>query len=419
MKFEILEDGREFDANFGSPTVIKVIGVGGGGSNAVNRMIASGLTNVEFIAVNTDLQALQLSHAENRMPLGSKLTGGLGAGGVPDVGEKAALEDKDDIADMIKGADMVFITAGMGGGTGTGAAPVIAAVAKELGILTVAVVTKPFDFEGRRKMQLAEDGIRKLRANVDTLITIPNQHLLKIVERRTPIKEAFLVADDVLRQGVQGISDLITKPGEINIDFADVKTIMSGQGDALMGIGLGEGDNRAVDAATNAINNPLLEDARIEGAKGLLVNVTGGSDFALSEYEEVLNIITANAADDALIIAGSAVDELMDNEVKVTVIATGFKSNTVNESPKQANEKKNDFISLDAWIEMTSGRTSAQTAERADREHVSVTQDELFHGGDFEEQELGIPAVLRYKRATAKGTRGSGNSTTSGGGAGA
>jgi cell division protein FtsZ len=416
MKFEILEDGRDFEADFGSPTVIKVVGVGGGGSNAVNRMIASGLTNVEFIAVNTDLQALQLSHAETRMPLGSKLTGGLGAGGKPDVGEKAALEDRDDIADMIKGADMVFITAGMGGGTGTGAAPVIAGVAKELGILTVAVVTKPFDFEGRRKLQLAEEGIRKLRGNVDTLITIPNQHLLKIVERRTPIKEAFLLADDVLRQGVQGISDLITKPGEINIDFADVKTIMSGQGDALMGIGLGEGDNRAVDAATNAINNPLLEDARIEGAKGILVNVTGGSDFSLTEYEEVLNIITANAADDALVIAGSAVDELMDNEVKVTVIATGFKSYNIDDKPARTEEKKSDYISLDAWIEMTSGHSGKEHSDHAGRERIAMGQDELFRTGDLEEQELGIPAVLRYKRNN--GSNGGVNGNATGGGSG-
>ncbi len=390
MKFEILEDGRDFDRSFGNPTIIKVVGVGGGGSNAVNRMIASGLTNVDFIAINTDLQALQLSHAETRVPLGSKLTGGLGAGGVPEVGEKAALEDHDDVVEIIKGADMVFITAGMGGGTGTGAAPVIAGIAKELGILTVAVVTRPFDFEGRRKAQLAEEGIRRLRSNVDTLITIPNQHLLKIVERRTPIKEAFLLADDVLRQGVQGISDLITKAGEINIDFADVKTIMSGQGDALMGIGIGEGDNRAVDAATNAINNPLLEDARIEGAKGILVNVTGGPDFSLTEYEEVLNIITANAADDALIIPGSAIDELMDNEVKVTVIATGFRNNAKTETPVKKEEKKSDYIPLDTWIEMTSGRAAKE-------------QNELFRGADADEQELGIPAVLRYKRQAGGG----------------
>lgn len=387
MKFEIIEESTSLQDSYGNPTVIKVIGVGGGGSNAVNRMIAGGLGAVEFVAVNTDLQALQLSNAETRLPLGSKLTGGLGAGGKPEVGEKAALEDKEEIQNVIRGADMVFITAGMGGGTGTGAAPVIAEVAKEMGILTVAVVTKPFDFEGRRKMQLAEEGIAKLREAVDTLITIPNQHLLKIVERRTPIKEAFLIADDVLRQGVQGISDLITKPGEINIDFADVKTIMNGRGDALMGIGVGNGENRAVDAATNAINNPLLEDARIEGAKGILVNVSGGLDFSLSEYEEVLNIITANADDDALIIAGSAVDELMDNEVKVTVIATGFDNDIRQEAAKEpVKQKKEQFISLDEWVEMTSGRGRHGKGELESDEPIT--------------EELGIPAVLRYRQVS-------------------
>ncbi|TVR03439.1 MAG: cell division protein FtsZ [Spirochaetaceae bacterium] len=388
MKFEIIEEQASLQDSYGSPTVIKVIGVGGGGSNAVNRMIAAGLTNVEFLAVNTDLQALQLSNAETRLPLGSKLTGGLGAGGKPEVGEKAALEDKEEIQNIIRGADMVFITAGMGGGTGTGAAPIIAEVAREMGILTVAVVTKPFDFEGRRKKQLAEEGIAKLRAAVDTLITIPNQHLLKIVERRTPIKEAFLIADDVLRQGVQGISDLITKPGEINIDFADVKTIMNGRGDALMGIGVGNGENRAVDAATNAINNPLLEDARIEGAKGILVNVSGGVDFSLSEYEEVLNIITANADDDALIIAGSAVDELMDNEVKVTVIATGFENEDREKvSSEPVKQKREQFISLDEWVEMTSGRSGRAQGDSLREEPIS--------------EELGVPAYLRYRQVSA------------------
>ncbi len=388
MKFEIIEEQASLQDSYGSPTVIKVIGVGGGGSNAVNRMIAAGLTHVEFLAVNTDLQALQLSNAETRLPLGSKLTGGLGAGGKPEVGEKAALEDKEEIQNIIRGADMVFITAGMGGGTGTGAAPIIAEVAREMGILTVAVVTKPFDFEGRRKKQLAEEGIAKLRAAVDTLITIPNQHLLKIVERRTPIKEAFLIADDVLRQGVQGISDLITKPGEINIDFADVKTIMNGRGDALMGIGVGNGENRAVDAATNAINNPLLEDARIEGAKGILVNVSGGVDFSLSEYEEVLNIITANADDDALIIAGSAVDELMDNEVKVTVIATGFENEDREKvTTEPTKQKREQFISLDEWVEMTSGRSGRTQSDALREEPIS--------------EELGVPAYLRYRQVSA------------------
>lgn len=386
MKFEIIEENETYN----SPTVIKVVGVGGGGSNAVNRMIAAGLANVEFIAVNTDLQALQLSNAEMRLPLGSELTGGLGAGGLPDVGEKAALEDKEAIQNMVRGADMVFITAGMGGGTGTGAAPIIAQVARDMNILTVAVVTRPFDFEGRRKARLADEGIRKLRQSVDTLITIPNQHLLKIVERRTPIKEAFLMADDVLRQGVQGISDLITKAGEINIDFADVKTIMNGQGDALMGIGIGNGENRAVDAATNAINNPLLEDARIEGAKGILVNVTGGSDFSLTEYEEVLNIITSNADDEAMIIAGSAIDELMEDEVKVTVIATGFNHEDAGDEPApKKEESQEEFISLERWKQMTTGRARKQ-------------QEDLFAEDSGPTDELGIPAVLRYRQASSR-----------------
>jgi len=386
MKIEITEENSMLSGSCGTPTIIKVIGVGGGGSNAVNRMITAGLANVEFIVVNTDLQALQLAKAEMRVPLGSKLTGGLGAGGKPEVGEKAALEDKEEIQNMVRGADMVFITAGMGGGTGTGAAPVIAQIAREMEILTVAVVTKPFDFEGRKKKRLADEGIVKLREAVDTLITIPNQHLLKIVERTTPITEAFLIADDVLRQGVQGISDLITRPGMINIDFADVKTIMNGQGDALMGIGVGNGDNRAVDAATNAINNPLLEDARIEGAKGILVNVSSGLDFSLSEYEEVMSIITANADDDALIIAGTAIDELMEDEVKVSVIATGFDSDDVE--PRRPAEKdgkgKEEFISLDQWVQMTHRGNSSSGEEQGRPNDMA--------------DELGIPAVLRYGR---------------------
>ncbi len=386
MKIEITEENSMLSNSCGTPTIIKVIGVGGGGSNAVNRMITAGLANVEFIVVNTDLQALQLAKAEMRVPLGSKLTGGLGAGGKPEVGEKAALEDKEEIQNMVRGADMVFITAGMGGGTGTGAAPVIAQIAREMEILTVAVVTKPFDFEGRKKKRLADEGIVKLREAVDTLITIPNQHLLKIVERTTPITEAFLIADDVLRQGVQGISDLITRPGMINIDFADVKTIMNGQGDALMGIGVGNGDNRAVDAATNAINNPLLEDARIEGAKGILVNVSSGLDFSLSEYEEVMSIITANADDDALIIAGTAIDELMEDEVKVSVIATGFDSDDAEpRRPVEKDEKsKEEFISLDQWVQMTH-RGNGSSAEEQGRPNDMA-------------DELGIPAVLRYGR---------------------
>jgi cell division protein FtsZ len=374
-------------------TVLKVIGVGGGGSNAVNRMIAAGLKNVQFIAANTDLQALHMSKAETRLPLGTKLTGGLGAGGIPEVGEKAALEDEGRIRDALTGADMVFITAGMGGGTGTGGAPVVARVARELGALSVAVVTKPFDFEGRRKMALAEEGIDKLRCEVDTLIVIPNQYLLKIVERRTPIREAFLMADDVLRQGVQGISDLITEPGEINIDFADVRTIMKGNGDSLMGIGVGRGDNRAVDAATNAINNPLLEDAKIEGARGILVNVTGGANFCLSEFEEVLKIITASADSQALVISGTSINEALEDQLKVTVIATGFNSERRQEEkvPAAAEKQKGDIISYDEWVKMRKGVASGKPA------------GDFLLGRNSREADLNVPTVLREKKLMHQG----------------
>jgi cell division protein FtsZ len=389
-----------FDASGTSPTVIKVVGVGGGGSNAVNRMIAMGLKNVSFVAINTDQQALHASNAETRFAIGTKLTGGLGAGGVPEIGEKAALEDQESIQDLLRGADMVFITAGMGGGTGTGAAPVVAHIARQLGALTVAVVTKPFDFEGKRKSLLAEEGTERLRQEVDTLITIPNQHLLRIAEKRTPIREAFFMADEVLRQGVQGISDLITEPGEINIDFADVRTIMKGTGDALMGIGIGTGDNRATDAATNAINNPLLEDARVEGAKGLLVNVTGGYDLCLSEYEEVLKIITANADDDALVIAGTSIVESMSDKIKVTVIATGFSARQKRpalqlvETPVAAAAAARaaaepEIIPYEEWASM--GRS-------AGRKHA----EEFLLGRNSREADLSVPTILRERRAAGK-----------------
>jgi cell division protein FtsZ len=384
-----------FDANGLSPTVIKVVGVGGGGSNAVNRMIAMGLKNVSFVAINTDQQALHNSNAETRFAIGTKLTGGLGAGGIPEIGEKAALEDQESIQDLLRGADMVFITAGMGGGTGTGGAPVVAHIARQLGALTVAVVTKPFDFEGKRKAQLAEEGAERLRREVDTLITIPNQHLLHIAEKRTPIREAFFMADEVLRQGVQGISDLITEPGEINIDFADVRTIMKGTGDALMGIGIGTGDNRATDAATNAINNPLLEDARVEGAKGLLVNVTGGYDLCLSEYEEVLKIITANADDDALIIAGTSIVEAMADKIKVTVIATGFSREAKQpalqlvETPARRPAEPPEIIPYEEWASMgrTAGRKNAE---------------DFLLGRNSREADLSVPTILRERRTAGK-----------------
>lgn len=386
MEIEIVDDHRQEQLQ---PTVIKVIGVGGGGSNAVNRMISSGLKKVDFIAVNTDLQALQRSNAGIKLPIGTKLTNGLGAGGVPDTGEKAAEESREEIKNVLKGADMVFITAGMGGGTGTGAAPIVAQVARELEALTVAVVTKPFDFEGRQKMKLAEKGIEKLREEVDTLITIPNQYLLKIVERKTPIREAFLMADDVLRQGVQGISELITEPGEINIDFADVRTIMKGRGDALMGIGVGHGDNRAVDAATNAINNPLLEDAHIEGAKGILVNVTGGEDLSLSEYEEVIKIITANADSDALIIPGQSIKSDLEDVIKVTVVATGFTSTAVHFEEEKEQDPQDEIIKYKEWLNLQKGLNRDGKGS-------------FLSGRNSSDNDLGIPTVLRGRKVAGE-----------------
>lgn len=303
---------------------IKVVGVGGGGGNAVNRMIQSRIAGVEFLTANTDVQALRTSHAPVRVQLGAKLTKGLGCGANPDIGRQAALEDTERILEAIEGADMVFITAGLGGGTGTGAAPIVASLASELGALTVAVVTKPFTFEGRRRQMQAEEGMRELRDQVDTLISIPNDRLLQTVERTTPLSDAFSVADDVLRQAVQGISDLITVPGLINLDFADVRTIMSGMGDAVMGTGIAEGDKRAEEAAHKAISSPLLEDTSVKGAKGIIINITGGEDMSLVEVNEASSIIHGEADPDGNIIFGAVVDPRMTGKMKITVIATGF-----------------------------------------------------------------------------------------------
>lgn len=313
----------ELDMDLDQFAKIKVIGVGGGGSNAVNRMITAGLKGVEFLTVNTDAQALLLSHAQNKIQIGEKLTKGLGAGANPDVGEKAAEESREEIMKALRGADMVFITAGMGGGTGTGAAPVVAECAKEVGALTVGVVTKPFSFEGRRRQNQAEKGTAKLKEKVDTLITIPNNRLMQVVDKKTSIMDAFRMADDVLRQGVQGISDLIAVPGLINLDFADVKTIMLETGSALMGIGIGTGDDRAVIAAEAAIRSPLLETS-IEGAKGVLLNITGGVSLGLFEVNAAAEIIADAADPEANIIFGAVIDESLEDEVRVTVIATGF-----------------------------------------------------------------------------------------------
>jgi cell division protein FtsZ len=303
--------------------LIKVVGVGGGGSNAVNRMVDAGLSGVEFIAVNTDAQALLMCDADVKMPIGSDVTRGLGAGADPNVGHAAAEESRDELKEALKGADMVFVTAGEGGGTGTGAAPIVARLAQELGALTVGVVTKPFSFEGRRRAEVALRGVDELRDHVDTLIVIENDRLLQVVEKRTSIVDAFTMADDVLRQGVQGITDLITIPGLVNLDFADVRTIMSEAGSALMGIGIAGGENRATEAARAAVSSPLLESS-IEGATGILLNVTGGPNIGLFEVNEAAQVVTSAADQNANVIFGAVIDESLADEVRVTVIATGF-----------------------------------------------------------------------------------------------
>ncbi|HEX4946025.1 MAG TPA: cell division protein FtsZ [Blastocatellia bacterium] len=324
-----IDDRQGLDISFDEdpPTSgarIKVVGVGGGGGNAVNHMIDARIEGIDFLVANTDAQALKRSFAPIKLQIGSRLTKGLGAGANPEIGRDAALEDTDKILEALEGADMVFVTVGMGGGTGTGAAPIIASLAAELGALTVAVVTKPFPFEGRRRMHQAELGLQELRSVVDTLITIPNERLKQTVDRNMTLADSFRMADDVLRQAVQGISDLITVPGFINVDFADVKSIMKGMGIALMGTGHAVGDNRAQEATQRAISSPLLEEATIEGAKGVLVNITGGSDLTLFEVDEAMHIIHDAADPDANIIFGTVTDEKLQNEMKITVIATGF-----------------------------------------------------------------------------------------------
>jgi cell division protein FtsZ len=314
------------DHQYRSGAKIKVIGVGGGGSNAVNRMVQAGLSGVEFLVANTDVQALDANSATVKLQIGSKLTKGLGAGADPNVGRQAALEDTESIVQALSGADMIFVTTGLGGGTGTGAAPVIASLASELGALTIAVVTKPFKFEGKKRAKQAEAGLAALRECVDTIITIPNERLLAVIDRNTPMSEAFVMADDVLRQAIQGISDLILVPGLINLDFADVKTIMSGMGVAMMGTGVAEGEGRALAAAKAAISSPLLEDSRVEGARGVIINVTGGPDLGLMEVGEASAVIQEAAHEDANIIFGAVVDPTLVGKVKITVIATGFQT---------------------------------------------------------------------------------------------
>ena len=337
------ETGYEAEASGCSPTVIKVVGCGGGGSNAVNRMIFRELSNVDFIVLNTDLQALGRSRAKTKLAIGQKVTKGLGAGGKPEVGEQAAEEDKELITNELRGADMVFITAGMGGGTGTGSAPVVARIAKELGCLTVAVVTTPFEFEGNVRMRQAQEGLVKLHEQVDSLIVIPNEQLFKNIDKNLTVKESFRKADEVLCQGVEGISNIITNPGDVNTDFADVRNAMAGQGNAIFGIGIGEGENRATDAAYNAIHNPMLENSKIDGAKNLLVNICASEEITLAEVGEICKIVSASADKDYNMFWGQVTQPELEGKISVTVIATGFE-----DSGKPLIEKQEDKTEVQA-----------------------------------------------------------------------
>ena len=345
---------------------IKVVGVGGGGSNAVNRMVEVGLSGVEFIVANTDVQALDHNKAGIKVQIGHKLTKGLGAGADPNIGRQAALEDTDSIIQALSGADMIFVTTGLGGGTGTGAAPVIASLASELGALTIAVVTKPFGFEGKKRAIQAEAGLEALRDCVDTVITIPNERLLSIIDRKTSLTDAFTMADDVLRQAIQGISDLILVPGIINLDFADVKTIMSGMGVAMMGTGQAEGENRAMNAAQKAISSPLLEDSSVNGARGVIINVTGGPDLSLIEVNEASKLIQEAAHEDANIIFGAVIDPELVGKVKITVIATGFDRKTIGRAiPAAAIATPTDLSSYTQHIAARAAEAVAQASADA------------------------------------------------------
>lgn len=355
----------EFDLEMEKFAKIKVIGVGGGGNNAVNRMIEAGVEGIEYIAINTDKQALHSSKAGLRLQIGEKLTKGLGAGANPEIGMKAAEESKAEIIDALKGTDMVFITAGMGGGTGTGAAPIVAEIAKEAGILTVGVVTKPFTFEGMRRMKQAELGIKEIQSRVDTLVTIPNDRILQIAEKKTSMIDAFKIADEMLRQGIQGISDLISKPAIINLDFADVKTIMSNQGLAHMGIGKASGETRAKDAARQAIQSPLLETS-IDGAKGVLLNITGGMDMGIHESTEAADLIKEAVDMDANIIFGARIDESLKDEVLITVIATGFDGEHINLNNKVQESRSSEEINDDKNVVKEEEKDSEINSEELD-----------------------------------------------------
>ncbi|CAN5872841.1 cell division protein FtsZ [soil metagenome] len=402
LRLRLDEEGR-------SGARIKVVGVGGGGSNAVNRMVAAGLDGVAFIVANTDLQSLRLNPAPNKLQIGAKLTKGLGAGADPNVGRQAALEDTEKLIEALDGADMVFVTTGLGGGTGTGAAPVIASLASELGALTIAVVTKPFKFEGKKRAIQAERGLEELRDCVDTVITIPNERLLATIARTTSLTDAFASADDVLRQAIQGISDLILVPGLINLDFADVKTIMSGMGLAIMGTGHAEGEGRAMRAANLAISSPLLEDASVKGARGVIINVTGGLDLSLIEVSEASAIIQEAAHEDANIIFGAVVDPKMDGNVKITVIATGFdRPASAHALSASAIPTPVDLSSYAAWKQEGGEKIAAGGGSRMsfarrpvlDLPHAKAVNDGITEsqgpGAEFEPvSQLDIPAFLR------------------------
>jgi len=375
------------DEGSGYLAVIKVVGVGGGGTNAVNRMVDAGLRGVEFIAINTDAQALLMCDADIKLHIGAKVTRGLGAGANPEVGRAAAEESRDEIRDVLAGADMVFVTAGKGGGTGTGAAPIVAELARELGALTVGIVTKPFTFEGRKRASQAEAGIETLMGKVDTLIIIPNDRLLQLVEKKTSIIDAFRVADDVLRQGVQGITDLITMPGLINLDFADVRTIMRNAGSSLMGIGVASGENRGIEAAKNAISSPLLETS-IEGATGILLNVSGGLDMGLFEVNEAAEIIASAADTDANFIFGAVIDEALGDQMRVTVIATGF-----DEARRPASEPLAQKSKLFAPVPSPAAKGESPAPTKKPESLLPQT----IEGFEMDEEVLDIPKFLRDK----------------------
>jgi cell division protein FtsZ len=368
---------------------IKVIGVGGGGSNAVNRMIAEGLRGVEFIAVNTDAQALLMSDAPQRIRIGDKLTRGLGAGGNPEIGAKAAEESSQDLEEVLRGADMVFITGGMGGGTGTGAAPVIAEISKKVGALTIGVVTRPFSFEGNRRQGFAGDGIDRLKEQVDTLIVIPNDRLLEIVDKKATMTQAFRTADDVLRQGIQGISELITVPGLINLDFADVRAIMTGGGAALMAVGVASGENRATHAAESAVASSLL-DVTIDGAQGILFNITSGPNLSLFEVNEAAEIIKRKAHADANIIFGAVIDENMGDELRITLIATGFEANAARR-PYIAGKKKEEPTPA------SSTKTIAFPQPAKPRESYTPREEPTRREPAYDPEDLEVPTFLRKR----------------------